>query len=88
MTSTQPMAPKPAKSLRPPSSSSPPEEEEEEEEEPSCISVDSSSSVTNRLRSAHCASHACRSASESRGSLSLAAGEGEEGQGRGWWSRW
>lgn len=70
MTSTQPMASKSAKFRNEPwqSSSS---SEEEAEASSSGNSVDSSSSVTNRLLSAHWASHAWRSASDSRGSFSL-----------------
>lgn len=62
MISTQPMAPKSAKSRR--SSSS-------EEELSSCISVDKSSSWTNRLRSARSPSRNCRSASDILGSFNL-----------------
>lgn len=70
ITSTQPMASKSAKFRNEPwqSSSS---SEEEAEASSSGSSVESSSSVTNRLLSAHWASHACRSTSDSRGSLSL-----------------
>lgn len=63
MISTQPMAPKSAKSRR--SSSS-------EEELSSCISVDRSSSWTNRLRSARSPSRNCRSASDILGSFNRA----------------
>lgn len=62
MMSTQPMAPKSAKSRL--SSSS-------EDELSSRISVDSSSSCTNRLRSARSLSSACRSASDIFGSFNL-----------------
>lgn len=63
MISTQPMAPKSAKSRR--SSSS-------EEELSSCISVDRSSSWTNRLRSARSPSRNCRSVSDILGSFNRA----------------
>lgn len=62
MISTQPMAPKSAKSRR--SSSS-------EEELSSCISVDKSSSWTNKLQSARSPSRYCRSASDILGSFNL-----------------
>lgn len=62
MISTQPMAPKSAKSRR--SSSS-------DEELSSCMSVDSSSSWTNRLRSARSASRTWCSASDILGSFNL-----------------
>lgn len=62
MISTQPIAPKSPKSRR--SSSS-------EEELSSCISVDKSSSWTNRLRSARSPSRNCRSASDILGSFNL-----------------
>lgn len=70
MISTQPMAPKSAKSRR--SSSS-------EEELSSCISVDKRSSWTNRLRSARSPSRNCRSASDIFGSFNL-----EKGMSRNW----
>lgn len=69
MTSTQPMASKSAKFRNEPWQSS--SSSEEAEASSSGNSVDSSSSVTNRLLSAHWASHAWRSASDSRGSFSL-----------------